>query len=252
MAEAAYTILDAIPADEQIAMVKAVAGGYRCTGAHCPTDDAVRGLIYSAVRLPAEKVATAIADFARKECFQTVAGLRHPRQADGQCLSVDADQHAGWSRRALPRAAPEQDQISVGQEDDQRRARRSRRQGRPVARHARRAFRPDPRSRGREAGDRDRPGRRRRAPRRSSAPPSVASPSGAPTARTTASVPAELKEFKAEIAAGARDGQGDRSGPDDADRPPAAHLAGEARLELCRLGGALCGPSAARGADASG
>ena len=57
--------------------------------------------------------------------------------------------------------------------------------------------------------------------------------------KTTASVPAELKEFKAEIAAGTRRGEGDRSGPDDAGCPPAAHLARAARLEFFGLGGAL-------------
>jgi hypothetical protein len=70
----AYAILDAISVDEQIGMVKAVAGGYGA-GAHHPTADAVRGLIYTAVRLPPEKVATALVDFARKECFQTVPGV---------------------------------------------------------------------------------------------------------------------------------------------------------------------------------
>ena len=82
----AYEILDAIPVDEQIAMVKAVAGGYRL-GAHHTTAEAVRGLIYSAVRLPPDKVASAIVDFARKECFQTVpgSGIRDKRMGNA-CL----------------------------------------------------------------------------------------------------------------------------------------------------------------------
>ena len=142
--KAAYAILDGIPADEQIALAKAVLSAYPCSRAPCPTDDAVRGLIYSAVRLPAEEVGTAIADFARKECFQTVpgAGIRDERMGNA-CLWTLINMPEGRGVPYLARLLNKIKYPSVKKTINAALDEAAAKAGH-VARHARRAVRPDP------------------------------------------------------------------------------------------------------------
>jgi hypothetical protein len=70
----ARAILDRISADEQVELVKVVLAGFPL-GRQMPSDEAVRGLVYCAAKMQADKVGPAVSDFARKECFQTIPGV---------------------------------------------------------------------------------------------------------------------------------------------------------------------------------
>jgi hypothetical protein len=85
----AETILAPLNEEDRVQFLTSLLSNFPAGYTYMPVTDAVRGLLYSSGNLPPEMVAGALADFAQKKCFQTVAGAGIASQALGNaCLRM--------------------------------------------------------------------------------------------------------------------------------------------------------------------